>query len=223
MATNNVLNLKSSGIASYDGAGAFSALANPLIVANGGLGSASHTSYAVLTGGTTSTAAVQSVSGVGNQFQLLTSAGAGALPTWSNSGAKYTAFWRIAEAGTILDSTTYYLVSDFPLDWSTTVNSTAASRFYLPSPGTITAVYGNVLVKGTLASAQNVTIALRLNNTTDYTITAASQWTATNNTFNNTGLSIAVVAGDYIQCKVTTPIWTTNPTYADISVSVLIT
>lgn len=53
-----------------------------LPVANGGTGRASHTAYAVLCGGTTSTGAQQSVASVGTSGQVLTSAGAGALPTW---------------------------------------------------------------------------------------------------------------------------------------------
>jgi hypothetical protein len=43
------------------------------------------TAYAVVTGGTSSTAPLQNVSGVGTAGQVLTSAGAGALPTWSGS------------------------------------------------------------------------------------------------------------------------------------------
>ena len=56
-----------------------------LSVANGGTGRSSHTAYAVITGGTTSTGAQQSVSGLGTSGQVLTSNGAGALPTWQNA------------------------------------------------------------------------------------------------------------------------------------------
>ncbi len=51
-------------------------------VAQGGSGRASTTAYAVICGGTTSTAAEQSVSGLGSSGNVLTSNGAGALPTW---------------------------------------------------------------------------------------------------------------------------------------------
>ena len=57
-----------------------------LSVANGGTGVSSLTAYAVICGGTTSTGAVQSVSGVGTSGQVLTSNGAGALPTWEDAG-----------------------------------------------------------------------------------------------------------------------------------------
>ena len=48
----------------------------------GGSGVASHTAYALLAGGTTSTGAVQSLAGVGTSGQVLTSNGAGALPSF---------------------------------------------------------------------------------------------------------------------------------------------
>jgi len=53
-----------------------------VVVADGGTGRSSHTAYAVITGGTTSTAAQQSISSVGTSGQVLTSNGAGALPTF---------------------------------------------------------------------------------------------------------------------------------------------
>ena len=55
-----------------------------LAVARGGTGGSSHTPYAVLCGGTTSTSAVQSIASVGTTGQVLTSNGAGALPTFQS-------------------------------------------------------------------------------------------------------------------------------------------
>jgi hypothetical protein len=57
------------------------------VVAGGGTGDTSFTAYSVITGGTTSTGALQNVVGVGTSGQLLTSNGAGALPTWQNAAA----------------------------------------------------------------------------------------------------------------------------------------
>lgn len=54
-------------------------------VTGGGTGLTSTTAYSLLAGGTTSTGALQSVSGVGTSGQVLTSNGAGALPTWQDS------------------------------------------------------------------------------------------------------------------------------------------
>lgn len=55
---------------------------NPAQVALGGTGVASTTAYAVLCGGTTSTGALQSIVSVGTSGKVLTSNGAGALPTF---------------------------------------------------------------------------------------------------------------------------------------------
>jgi hypothetical protein len=54
----------------------------PLPTAQGGTGLTSTTAYAVLCGGTTSTGNLQSIAGVGTSGQVLTSNGAGALPTF---------------------------------------------------------------------------------------------------------------------------------------------
>jgi hypothetical protein len=56
-----------------------------LPVAQGGTGSASATAYAVQCGGTTSTGAHQSIASVGTSGQVLTSNGAGALPTFQTA------------------------------------------------------------------------------------------------------------------------------------------
>lgn len=79
-------NLASTSTASFDGtANVTPGVTGTLPVANGGSGRASHTAYALIAGGTTSTGAQQSVSGVGTAGQVLTSNGASALPTWQNA------------------------------------------------------------------------------------------------------------------------------------------
>jgi trimeric autotransporter adhesin len=62
-------------------------LTTPITVAEGGTGDTSLTAYAVLTGGTTSTGPVQSIASVGTSGQILTSNGAGALPTFQAPAA----------------------------------------------------------------------------------------------------------------------------------------
>ncbi len=62
-------------------------LATDLAVAEGGTARSSHTAFAVLCGGTTSTAAQQSIASVGTSGQILTSNGAGALPTMQAAAA----------------------------------------------------------------------------------------------------------------------------------------
>lgn len=58
---------------------------NPITVPQGGTGDASLTAYSILCGGTTSTGAIQSVASVGTTGQILTSNGAGFLPTFQTS------------------------------------------------------------------------------------------------------------------------------------------
>lgn len=58
----------------------------PIVPQFGGTGLASLTAYSVLCGGTTGTGNLQQVSGLGTSGQVLTSNGAGALPTWQAGG-----------------------------------------------------------------------------------------------------------------------------------------
>jgi hypothetical protein len=58
-----------------------------LSVARGGTGAGSFTAFAVLCAGTTSTSAFQPIASVGTAGQILTSNGAGALPTFQAAGA----------------------------------------------------------------------------------------------------------------------------------------
>lgn len=75
-----------------------------LVVADGGTGVSSITAYAVLTGGTTSTGAVQTVASVGSAGQILTSNGAGALPSFQTVSAT----GRLLRAPQTLTSGTSY-------------------------------------------------------------------------------------------------------------------
>jgi hypothetical protein len=69
-----------------------------LPVANGGTGVASTTAYAVLCGGTTTTGPFQAIASVGTAAQVLTSNGAGALPTFQTPAAGGTTI----PAGTVM-------------------------------------------------------------------------------------------------------------------------
>ena len=82
-----------------------------LPVASGGSGSTSSTAYAVICGGTTSTGPIQAIASVGTTGQVLTSNGAGALPTmqtitsfvagmimlWSGSSASIPTGWLLCD------------------------------------------------------------------------------------------------------------------------------
>ena len=56
------------------------------VVAGGGTGNTTFTAYSVICAGTTATGSFQNVSGLGTSGQVLTSNGAGALPTWQDAG-----------------------------------------------------------------------------------------------------------------------------------------
>ena len=76
-------------------------------VSQGGTGAAATTAYAVLCGGTTSISALQPIAGIGTSGQVLTSNGAGALPTFQSisSAVKTVKKQIFASSGTYTPST----------------------------------------------------------------------------------------------------------------------
>ncbi len=196
-----------------------------LAVADGGTGVASNTAYAVLCGGTTSTGNIQSIAGVGSATQVLTSNGAGALPSFQAPPAGGTGY--VINVGTLSnsplnDSTTAYWSAN--QSWTSPDPLTiSAVQYSLPFAGTITAVYGTVTVGGTLGSSENCTLRILLNGTSATDITTTLQLTSADNTFSNNGLSISVTAGDFINIEFIGPVFATNPSDVVSSISVLVT
>lgn len=117
------------------------------------------------------------------------------------------------------DATVYYGGNNY---WATSTSTPDLWRFYIPKSGTIKSCYIFVRNRGTLGTSETSTINIRLNNTTDTVITSSLVTNATGGAFSNTSLAIAVVAGDYIELKWTTPTWATNPTNVDINAVVYI-
>ena len=91
LGTNDGLIITSAGVPTFPSAA--------LDVASGGTGVTSTTAYTVQCAGTTSTAAFQSIAGVGASGEVLTSNGAGALPTFQAGGGGGGLTWNV-EAGT---------------------------------------------------------------------------------------------------------------------------
>ena len=87
-----------------------------------------------------------------------------------------------------------------------------------PTTGTITKVYISYFNGGTLSTTETGTFAIRLNNTTDYTVTSALINDAVTKDFSNTSMSVPVSAGDYIEFKVTVGAVTTAATSVRCSV-----
>jgi len=150
----------------------------------------------------------------GTNGNVLTSDGTNWVSSAPSGGASYQG-WVSTTTGNPADSTTYYC----NMSGAFTANTTAVieTRFYAPTAITITKVYGAIRVNTVLGSAQNCTVFIRKNDTTNTNITTTLQLTATENTFNNTGLSISLAAGDFISIGFTGPGWTTNPTGVALS------
>lgn len=106
------------------------------------------------------------------------------------------------------DSTTYYYGG---MMGSSAVPFAARRRIYIPKSGTIKSAYVFAEVGSTLASTETATMYLRLNNTTDTLVSSAIQFNTTSQSYSATNLSIAVTAGDYLEVKLVTPAWATNP------------
>lgn len=82
---NNVAPSSTSGIPLVSNGSSSQPSFTTAVVAGGGTGNATFTAYEVICGGTTTTGALQQVSGVGSSGQVLQSQGAGALPAWANA------------------------------------------------------------------------------------------------------------------------------------------
>lgn len=82
-------------------------------------------------------------------------------------------------------------------------------RIYIPKAGAIKVCYAH-FHSGTAGTAENWSLYIRLNNTTDTLVQTVGLSNA-HRVFSNTGLSIAVAAGDYIELKEIQPTWATNP------------
>lgn len=106
---------------------------------------------------------------------------------------------------TMTDAQTIY-IGNMPTDATTTANT---RNIGIPKTGTIKAA--NIFTRaGTAGSNESWTVYIRLNDSTDTSIAAVAAATQ-NRTWSNTGLSIAVTAGDFIEIKSVNPTWATNP------------
>lgn len=89
------------------------------------------------------------------------------------------------------------------------VTAAATSKIHIRVAGTITAA--NIYCySGTAGTGEAWPLYIRKNNTTDTLIQTLSV-TTNERVFTNSALSIAVVAGDYIEIKGIQPTWVTNP------------
>ena len=110
------------------------------------------------------------------------------------------------------DSTTYYFGYDFQAAPTTT--AATYKKVYMPTNGTITNAY--ITWNGGVPTAEDLSIYIRKNNTTDYLIATIGTADAVK-LFSNTNLSVPVAQGDYIELKIVCPAWVANPTTVVLS------
>ena len=160
---NNVPPSATSGVPLISQGAAAQPVFGTAVVAGGGTGNTTFTAYSVICAGTTATGAFQNVSGLGTATHVLTSNGAGALPTWQAPGA--------ASAGTITGDSGGAL-SQTTGNWNllgtanqiTTTGATSTLTFSLPSaitaPGsltTTTTLTATTLFKASAGQQVNIT------------------------------------------------------------------
>ena len=103
------------------------------------------------------------------------------------------------------DTTPFY----FGMKPSAITTTAGQNKIYIQKAGTlkIAEIY---TYAGTAGTAENVSMYVRKNNTTDYLIQTVGV-SANERRFSNTGLNIPLAIGDYIEIKCIPPIWATNP------------
>lgn len=140
----------------------------------------------------------------------------------SSTTDTYAFTWSVgsgAGGGNPADGVTYYMQNGNDITNATA--SGATTNVWIPKDGTINTVYGEVTASG-LGSAENITIALRLNNTINFNITTTLELNASPALFSITNLGLSVVAGDFINLLFISPTWVTNPTGVRLGATVLV-
>jgi hypothetical protein len=122
------------------------------------------------------------------------------------------------------DSSTYTYGTDYaaPL-----LNGSPYTKFYPFMKGKIRSIHFNLVLNNgkTSSSSENVGVYLRLNNTTDYTITTTADFggaSRTNKQYTVTNLDIPLTVSDFIEAKLVFPSMTTNPVSVITTMTVVI-
>lgn len=127
----------------------------------------------------------------------------GTLPG-GGGGLGYTLFVQSPTASPSDAITAYF--GSLPKAWETTQGR---NKIYIRKAGTIkiAEIYS---WSATAGSNEDWSLYIRLNGASD-TLVATVSVSASERIFSNTGLSIAVAVGDYIEMKLVNPTWATNP------------
>ncbi len=119
------------------------------------------------------------------------------------------------------DATTYYLGGS---EVNSPESSAGIRRVYFPVACTIKACIISCYKGATAGTTENVESYIRLNNTTDYTVTTTGQWTSASGSdqMTNASMTVPISAGDYIEFKIVCPTWSTNPLNCRVSATISI-
>lgn len=106
-------------------------------------------------------------------------------------------------------------------------NGSPYSKVYPFQKGVIRSVHFQMMLNNGKASSssENVAVYLRLNNTTDYTITTTADFggsSRTNRQYTVTNLNVPLTTSDFIEAKVVTPAWATPPISVVMTMVVII-
>jgi hypothetical protein len=159
----------------------------------------------------------------GTSGNVLTSDGTNWASSPAAAGGGMAFNFRVG-AGSPADGQTYY--QSFGTSNTLTgftASSQASTRVVLPINCTLKACSGNMTITGTLGSSENVTIAIRKNDTSNTNVTTTYQMTANPSSFSNVALSAAFSAGDYFDLIMICPTWVTNPTTVTPDITVYFT
>lgn len=129
----------------------------------------------------------------------------------TGAGIGYALSLTAAGLATLTDGATYYFGNTSALAPQTVQ---VLCLVYIPKAGTIKSAYirGYAVTPG---STENVSVYIRKMGAD--TLVSAQPMDQNENVWYNTGLNIAVSAGDYFEIKVVCPTWATNPATARFS------
>lgn len=148
-----------------------------IAVSDGGTGRGTATAYAVLCGGTTATGAHQSIASVGTSGQVLTSNGAGALPTFQTLSSG-----KVAQIQT--SSTTSYTSTATAIPYDNTIPQNTEGVELLTATITPTNASSTLVIQAQVCMAgstiQNTSLALFV----DTTVNALDASTSTHSAAN---------------------------------------
>ena len=227
----NALDITQAGLVKFDGVSNFTGVTTTQFDVLGGAASNGITNI-----------------GPGSSGQILQSGGAAANPSYStatypstagangnvltsdgtnwlsSTPASHTAGYAF-NMGTLgsanpVASTTYFLQNTQLL-----VNSSASGaglqKMYIPIAGTLKSVNGSFHV-GVTGSSENATLNIRVNNTTNATVSSTLAFNVAPVNFSNTGMSQSLSVGDYIEVVFITPAWVTPPTGVWIYITIFV-